>query len=558
MATCFGKGHDQSLKPADSTAGAISILTVRGEKVSITDEHQLHESKWFVGFMGPPGAGKSSLCNTVVYDQYHISPRIFFEPSNDFETFTKGLWMLSRETKRMFPNDSDWEVLDMEGFQYKSEVCWKMAMVLSVLAEVIVFCNRNPRCDVLFEAAEVFKKGLDFCKQLSMSPITKQVFIQVDNRIYQNNDALGKAIEKVKNILKSPEIEVIAFCIPEIPNADLKKLPFEPAIVESVRTLSKRFRFDKNSQAAAAKVTHLGALLKAFNDNNFDECEGQSLKFLEMDCKRIYAEAEAVKHTEHNSLASKKMLTSLDTTFDQFMGQPNWSLDLHFEKSPYYIEKHKPYLKKWYPSEKRSIKMPDIYKGYYDKQKEALKSKLEADKTLKDANIAHFNALVEKAIQKAINDLQTYVSDLEKNHRPIYEDTYFKCWGSFIDKREAAECAKQKQILTTPDWSRFETHYYAEQKRIEAEWKEQIMKAKWKSPVKSTGTLKCKNGHNLRDDVYCSKCNNCIGQLFWVDGPRRVSMCISCNDIRKIGDSLICRSCKAAAYCTVRWTDYMP
>ena len=392
-----------------NTIKVVSILTANDETVSITNKHHLSESKSFVGFMGPPGAGKSSMCNTVVYcQQDKTEQKLFFEPSNHFETFTKGLWMLSRETKRQFQKDSDWEVLDMEGFQHKSEGCWKMAMFLSVLAEIVVFCNRNPRCDVLFETAEVFKKGVGFCKQLSMSPITKQVFIQIDSRTYENTAQVNKVIEKVKSILQSPEIEVIAFCILEIPNADLKKLPFEPAIVEAVQTLLKQFRFDKNSQTAVAKVEQLGGLLKAFDDNNFDECHARSLKFLEMDCKRIYEEAEARKRVEHNTLASSKELTSLTTTFEEFMGQPNWSLDLHFEKSPFYVEKHEQNLQNWYPSKKRSIEMISIYRDYYEKKKKTLEAKLETEKALDEANKEEFEALQTAAIAKANSALEKY------------------------------------------------------------------------------------------------------------------------------------------------------
>lgn len=400
---------------------AISILTVNDIKVSITDEKHLSESKSFVGFMGPPGAGKSSLCNTVVYCQQDKTvKKLLFEPSNDFETFTKGLWMLSRETKRQFQKDFDWEVLDMEGFQHKSEACWKMAMVLSVLAEIVVFCNRNPRCDVLFEAAEVFKKGVGFCKDLSMSPITKQVFIQIDSRTYENTVQVNKVIEKVMSILQSPEIEVIAFCIVEIPNADLKELPFEPAIVEAVRSLLKQFRFEKNGQAIAAKVEQLGALLKAFNEGNFDECHARSLKFLEMDCKRIYQEAEAGKRAEHNELASSKELTSLTTTFEEFMGQPNWSLDLHFEKSPFYVEKHERNLQSWYPSEKRSTEMISIYRDYYEKKRKILEAKLETEKALDEANKEEFEAVQTAAISKAKNELAACPSATESSFFDLF------------------------------------------------------------------------------------------------------------------------------------------
>jgi energy-coupling factor transporter ATP-binding protein EcfA2 len=536
---------------------AIGILIAEGEKVSITDDKHLSESKSFVGFMGPPGAGKSSLCNTVVYCQQDKTvKKLFFEPSNDFETFTKGLWMLSRETKRQFKKDFDWEVLDMEGFQHKKEGCWKMAMVLSVLAEIVVFCNRNPRCDVLFEAAEVFKKGVDFCKDLSMSPITKQVFIQVDSRTYENTVQVNRVIEKVISILQNPEIKVIAFCIVEMPHANLKELPFEPAIMEAVRSLLNQFQFEKNSQAIAAKVEQLGALLKAFNDNNFDECHARSLKFLAMDCKRIYQEAEARKRMEHNELASNKELTSLTTTFEEFMGQPNWGLDLHFEKSPFYVEKHEQNLQNWYPSEKRSIEMVSIYREYYEKKKKTLEAKLETEKALDEASKAEFKALQTAAISKAKSALETYFSKLELN-RPMYNYISFAHYESFIVKSELNRFIEKNNISVVPDWSEVETEYYSKQKKIESEWSAQIARAQWVAPVKAQGTLTCQGGHNMSDEVVCRK-SQCSSRLFWIDGPHKFVMCSSCKDITQMSDSLVCTACNALCHCTTRPTGYIP
>lgn len=79
------------------------------------------------------------------------------------------------------PGNMRWEVMDMEGFQVDLPSSWKMAMVLSLLAEIVLFCNRDARCDNLFKAATVFEKGRELSTKFGMKPVTKQIFVQVSS-----------------------------------------------------------------------------------------------------------------------------------------------------------------------------------------------------------------------------------------------------------------------------------------------------------------------------------------------------------------------------------------
>lgn len=108
--------QEESNKSFKSITGAVPLLAAQKEKVIFPDKNMLNQSKSFVGLIGPPGAGKSSLCNTMTYCQLNEMPiPLLFEPSDADESFTKGLWMLSKEVKSVFPIGLDWEVLDMEG-----------------------------------------------------------------------------------------------------------------------------------------------------------------------------------------------------------------------------------------------------------------------------------------------------------------------------------------------------------------------------------------------------------------------------------------------------------
>lgn len=92
-----------------------------------------------------------------------------------------------------------------------------MVMILSILAEVVIFCNRDARNDALYKAVDFFSKGIIQCKNLAMPPITKQVLVQVDRKKFNDKKALQEITDKIKTILKDmPEITVVAFFIPQV------------------------------------------------------------------------------------------------------------------------------------------------------------------------------------------------------------------------------------------------------------------------------------------------------------------------------------------------------
>jgi GTPase SAR1 family protein len=115
---------------------ASQFVEVDEEAVRIVDTTLVDQQRSLVAVVGPPGAGKSTLCNTL----YHIafgSEDSFFEPSASPTSYTKGLWLLSNSARKNLPKDITWECVDMEGFQVDLMSSWKMAMVLCVLSGLI-------------------------------------------------------------------------------------------------------------------------------------------------------------------------------------------------------------------------------------------------------------------------------------------------------------------------------------------------------------------------------------------------------------------------------------
>jgi len=197
---------------------AAQYVEVSDDWVSIVDPELLDQARYLVAVFGPTGAGKSTLCNTF----YHItfgSTNSFFEPSAQPTSYTKGLWVLSKQAKIQLPDSINWEVVDMEGFQVDQMSSWKMAMVLCVLAEIVIFCNRDARCDNLFKAAIVFEKGRKLSQQLGMKPITKQIFVQVEEGIEKELEA--SVLQKIEEMI--PNVSIISFEIPQLRNKNKKK-----------------------------------------------------------------------------------------------------------------------------------------------------------------------------------------------------------------------------------------------------------------------------------------------------------------------------------------------
>lgn len=121
---------------ANHHGSAAQYVEVDDEVVRIVDKTLVDQNRYLVAVVGPPGAGKSTTCNTL----YHIafgSKASFFEPSANPTSFTKGLWLLSKDARKNLPADINWECVDMEGFQVDLMSSWKMAMVLCVLSGML-------------------------------------------------------------------------------------------------------------------------------------------------------------------------------------------------------------------------------------------------------------------------------------------------------------------------------------------------------------------------------------------------------------------------------------
>ena len=84
------------------------------------------------------------------------------------------------------------------------------------------------------------------------------------------------------------------------------------------------------------------------------------------------------------------------------------------------------------------------------------------------------------------------------------------------------------------------------------EWDDQVERAKWKTIVQAHGEMKCKNGHDLQDNLCCIDCH---GPIYWADSDEHYVICKGCknNGLARISGKIICNACGAESLCTVKW-----
>jgi hypothetical protein len=334
----------------------------------------------------------------------------------------------------------------------------------------------------------------------------------------------------------------------------LKDIPFHPDIVNSVKELINQFEFCANGQAAAAKVKNIQSLLDAFNDGDYSKCDSNNLKFFQDDCKRLYDEAITSSRVKQRTLAGKILLDSINTSLEQFMGSVDKSLDVSFEKSPYYNEKYQEKLKEWYPVEKRQIIHVDIYKEVYNGKKADLKR--EEDKKKDDNNKEH-QLKLDSAIRDAKIKLSSDISSAEKS-RPLYKDSLFKKWEDYfkIDEIEKINNFSTQHLGKNTDWSSFINHYNSEKNKLKEQWEKQMANARWVEPLRCFGNLSCSCGVKFTNDELV--CGSCQSAIFWLDGPNKVAECISCRNPHITSDKVSHKGCSKETNCKVRPSLYVP
>ena len=157
-----------------------------------------------IGVLGPPGAGKSSLCCAYYKALYNIDNE-YFKTSSGLFSFTKGIWILKESERMKIKKNIDRDILDAEGFQIDEIKSWKYIMIISFICSEIIILNRNTRLDETKKILNIIKNSLKKMRESNIPKILKTIYIQIDDE-----EEIPQFKEKLSQIGYTPDsIETI-------------------------------------------------------------------------------------------------------------------------------------------------------------------------------------------------------------------------------------------------------------------------------------------------------------------------------------------------------------
>lgn len=153
-------------------------LIKENEKGEIEIKKELLKSvNSFIACIGSPGTGKSTFSSNYYKILYNVK-NDYFESSNNYITFTKGIWMISEEERRKIPKYIEKDILDVEGFEIDKSKSWKYIMVIALLSNDLIILNRNQRYDEVQKVIKIIQIGLKKMQEKNIPRILKRIYIQ--------------------------------------------------------------------------------------------------------------------------------------------------------------------------------------------------------------------------------------------------------------------------------------------------------------------------------------------------------------------------------------------
>ena len=496
-----------------------------------------------IGVLGPPGAGKSSLCNAYYKIKYDTD-KLFFEMSTSGVSFTKGIWILKEEERMKIEKNIDKDILDVEEFQIDDIKSWKYVMIISFICSEIIILNRNTRLDDTKKVLNIIKNSLRKMKESNIPKILKKIYIQIDDEDEINEfDNKLNEIGYSKNSIET--ITILPLYIPSFDKKRLKKVDNNileiPDYIEDVTNAFNILTSTNSEQSISTFVKYIDNLNLALDGKmNFDT------QGIIQDLKDEYNVCyETWENKKKKELLTKNLQDVKDENenFDDFINKQNldFSFKENLEELTFYGSSDE--IDKYYSNfgKDKSFEVPKtIFKDIYD-------TKIEEKKLLKKegAEKERKESEIDVCFQKVKNNIQKYFGNL-------------KFYDNIDDKSEHCKMNISTDLKDYKDKKLQELYNYYEERKSEKknEWNDQIERSKHKQICQAQGSLKCENGCLLNGDYICCG-GNCKGKLYWVDGPTRYCICKDCNKVSRLL-GLICAGCGAKSLCTPKFTDFIP
>lgn len=494
-----------------------------------------------IGVLGPPGAGKSTLCCAYYKTKYGMDNQ-YFEMSDQSTSFTKGIWILKESQRMKIKDNIDRDILDCEGFQVDKIDTWKYVLLISFLCSEIIILNRNSRAEEVKKILNIIKNSLTKMREANIPKLLKNIYIQMPykkhfDKFSQFLTGLGYNPDSIESVKINP------IFIPGISpdNIDDDNVLAVEEYMQAVKTIFEKLPCSTN-QSISNFVKYIDNLNKAIDGKmNFD-AQG-IINDLKNEYKACY---ETWYEKKKNELLTKELsgIDNLNETFDDFIDKQN--LDFSFDENLNELT--------FYGSSEEFDKFYEEFKNDYDFKvdKSIFMYKYESERNQKQNEEYQKGTELEKEKSKIGFYFQKQKTKIDKyfGNLKFYDFIGNKSELCVFDIDTKLEDEKKKYSI------KLEQYYESRKKDKKNNWENQIKRAKYKSVCQAQGELKCLNGHKLNSDPI--KCGGkCDGTLYWVDGPTHYSICAKCDKISKL-ESIICLGCKAKAYCIPKFTDYIP
>ena len=499
-----------------------------------------------LGVLGPPGAGKSSLCCAYYKIKYNMD-NAYFQMSSSGLSFTKGIWILKEEERMKIKENIDRDILDVEGFQVDDIKSWKYVMVISFICSEIIILNRNTRLDDTKKVLNIIKNSLAKMRDSNIPKILKTIYIQIDDEEEIPN--FNRKLEEIgynPNSIESITIKPIY--IPTFDKKTLKKhggniLNVEDYITDVKQSL-QNLSDTKNEQSISNFIKYIDNLNMALDGKmNFD-AQG-----IIQDLREEYDVCyETWKNKRKKELLNISLsdIDDLNETYDDYINKQQ-NLDFSFQENltelTFYGSSDE--FDKYYREfgKNKDFKVDrNIFKDIYDTKKNEKQIEENRKGTEEQKKLSELEEYMERKkaeINRYFGNLKFYDSiDSKYSHCDMNIDTV----DNLISKRN--------ELL-----DKLYSYYESKEQELKNEWQSQINRAKYKAKCQACGQLKCVNGHQLSGDSI--SCGDCKGEIYWVDGPTHYRICNKCNTVRKL-TSLICGRCDGKVYCEPKFTDYIP
>ena len=330
----------------------------------------------FLACIGPPGAGKSTFCSNYYKILYKVKNN-YFESSEGFVSFTKGIWVVSDAERRKIPVVIKRDLLDVEGFRVDEAKSWKYVMIIAFLSTDLLILNRNARFDDIKQVLKIIGNSLERMKKHKLPRILKKIYIQMTNLKKMKKVKIEEFLEQLD--YKKSQFEGITFEYMYLPTikSDYENVLDDPEYQKYFNNVLKLLNKTKLYNSVTSLINFIDDFNQTINGNTGFNSQ-TILKDIELDFNGVYSRYEnKLKNELTKKINDLKPLEDLNETFEQFINKQEdlqLSFEIKNEELTFYggcddFNKFYENLKK-----KKSFKInpEDIFLDIYNTQKAAL------------------------------------------------------------------------------------------------------------------------------------------------------------------------------------------